>query len=154
MAFEDVYFRSPSQGLLNLRYSPNDRAKQPISAILQPEEASGVFCVAKVSEKYGYQVKKSLTAEKFSLIKDQLLFEIEVSEAEMQPELKRVIEREEALEVAGDVEFSIWKNFTDNEKTPIRHAELTAQIMTNAITYWAYEEYLCTASAFERFTRN
>ena len=145
MAFEDLYYQSPSQGLLNFRYQPLD--KKQIAAIAIPSEVPGQFCMARVSIKYGVQVKKNMTAASFSLIKDTLLEEFSVALAQMEPELRRVEERERVLTAAEPIETPIWKNFMDNENEPIKHARNGITDMTNVIEHWSYKEGLCTYSA-------
>ena len=145
MAFEDLYYQSPSQGLLNFRYQPLDRTQ--IAAIVIASETPGQFCMARVSVKYGVQVKKNITAASFSLIKDTLLEEFSVSLAQMEPELRRVEERERVLTAAEPIETPIWKNFMDNENEPIKYARNNITDMTNVIEHWSYREGLCTYSA-------
>ena len=154
MAFEDLYFKSPSQGLLNLRYRPDDYLVLPVSAINNAQEVPGRFCVARVSYKYGAQVKKPLTADAFSDMQDSLLEELSVAETEMEPEIRRNQERRDVLSAIPNIEPSIWKNWTDNENRPIKRAEFTVAYMIDAIKYWRYEEDLCIQSAIEKFTRN
>ena len=154
MAFEDLYFKSPSQGLLNLRYRPDDYLALPASSINNAAEVPGQFCVARVSYKYGAQVKKPLTADAFSDMKDSLLEELSVTLAQMEPELRRIQERRDVLSAIPNIEPSIWKNWTDNENRPIKRAEYTVANMIDAIKYWRYEEDLCVQPAYEKFSRN
>ena len=144
MAFEDLYFRSPSQGLLNLRYRPVDSRVPPTDAIGDAQRKSGRFCVARVFYKYDVQVKKAITPQAFSDTKDLLVKELKAYLAQMQPEIKQMREREDYLQMAPDVRSAIWHSFTENEKEPILKAQATVEYMLSAITFWSYEKDLCS----------
>ena len=144
MAFEDHYFKSYTYGVLTLRHRPTDPRYLPGFAIEHPKEIPGRFCLAKVTYKHGVQVKNCASAQRFSEMKDVVLHELHSSLARLTPDIKKMMTREEVLASMPDTAEIEWKDFSENEKTPLVAAHRECRSMINAITYWNYEEELCT----------
>ena len=143
MAFEDRYYQSKKFGLLTLRYQPVDETLMPVAAIAKAQEVPGRFCVAKVAIRQGYQIKRCLTAEKFSAMKGVLLTELNVSVAKMEPEVSRVLVMEGSLKASPHTTTEMFQKFVFDDLTPAFQAKRTAVEMISAINYWEYENGLC-----------
>ena len=146
MAFEDLYYQSPSFGLLNFRYKPKDAGVVAAYAVNYADTIPGHFGLAKVETAYGVQLKKNISKETFLFVKDKLFEEIKVSRAAMEPELRRVLEKEKAIDAGNKVRpisADTWRELHE-ERTSIGTARTAADNMMMAMTYWAYSETLCS----------
>ena len=144
MAFEDHTFKSYTYGVLTLRHRPTDPRYLPSYAIEHAKEIPGRFCLAKVTYKHGIQIKNCASAQRFSEMKDVVLHELHSSLARLTPDLKKMMVRQEVLAGMPDTAEIDWKDFADNEKTPLAAAYRGVNSMISAITYYDYEQELCT----------
>ena len=147
MAFEDLYFISQTYGMLNLRYRPNDQKFLPSAGVADAQNIPGKFCVARVTAKFGHQVKRCYPAQKFSEMKPVLMHELRVSLAKIEPEIKRIRIVEQVLMTTTSFADILWSDFEEHEKTPTLHIQRSCNEMINAITHWDYEENLCSHTA-------
>ena len=140
MAFEDRYYRSTTYGLINLRYKPVDPTLMPMAAIADAANIPGHFCLAKVTCKYGHNLKKGLPARQFSEVKPVLLSELNVSIVCIQRDIDKLWLRE-TIKVELVVAASR-KDYT-GESALLLNAQRECMEMTDAINHWTYEEGLC-----------
>ena len=149
MAFEDLYYQSPSFGLLNFRYMPKDKHILASVAVSNANTTPGRFGLAKVETAYGVQLKKNISKETFLFAKDKLFEELKISRAAMEPELKRVYEKEKALDAGKKVKPVSEKAWGElfEEKVSINALRSAADGMMMAMTYWEYDAHICTYTA-------
>ena len=141
MAFEDRYYKSTTYGLVNLRYRPADPSKMPTAAVFDAKNTPGYFCLAKVRTKYDINLKFCYSAEKFSEMKPVLLRELNVSIAYVERDIDKLSKRVGPMN-AQDIAAAEKKDYTV-DSTVLLNAQREALEMTDAITYWTYEDGLC-----------
>ena len=144
MAFEDRYFKFMEYGLLNIRYRPNDPSLMPIVAVSDAANTPGRFCLAKVSVRYGYSLKKCIPAQKFSDMKPVLLSELRVSLAYIKRDLDKTLVRAEALDAMDHPEVACRAALVSKNE-PLLTAQREIMEIVDAVSNWTYEENLCTA---------
>ena len=146
MVFEEFRFKSDSFGEVCMRIRSSDMKIAPGVALGDAENNKGFFCLAQVKYQYGFEVKKSLSEETYLFIKNKLLAEIMVAQAAMEPEIKRVAEKEKELK-ASKAHPKVLKRFLEQESEPINHANLMAHDMGKTMVYWQYEEKMFDINA-------
>ena len=140
MAFEDRYYRSTTYGLINLRYQPNDPSLMPAAAVSDAANIPGRFGLAKVTCKYGHNLKKCVPAEQFSDVKPVLLRELKASVVSITRDINKLWLRETI-----DVKYVVAATRKDysGESSLLLTAQRESLEMLDAINHWEYQEGLC-----------